>query len=190
MLDITAPLYATYCLLKFIFLIVFSPHGLPSTASQITYEGAVLANNLLLSSCYCAIVFSLLFLSVNQQNWNVRGGTTQPCSLHLLPQFRDWIADNSHLSTHTQMYSAGLGTAQGVDAWWATTQYHWCQGNYATNPFIFSQCTHDFQARESMLRQQLADLEKAEQRSDVGPAGLSWYLLHSCCLRFISRRPA
>jgi len=108
MLDVIAPLYATYCLLKFIFLIVFSPHGLPSTASQITYEGAVLANNLLLSSCYCAIVFSLLFLSVNQQNWNVRGGTTQPCSLHLLPQFRDWIADNSRIHKCTAQDLAQL----------------------------------------------------------------------------------
>ena len=80
MLNVIVPLYAIYCLLKFIFLIVFSSHGLPPTSSQIIYEGAVFANNLLLSTCYCAIAFSMLYLSLNQQNWNVRGGTTQLCS--------------------------------------------------------------------------------------------------------------
>jgi len=81
MLYVVAPLYAAYNLFTFIFTIVFSNHGLPPTSSLTTFEGAALADNLLLLLSYSAVAFTLLFMSIKQANWNIQGGTVQPTNV-------------------------------------------------------------------------------------------------------------
>jgi hypothetical protein len=78
MLYIVAPLYAAYNLFVFIFTIVFSDKGLKSTASDTAWEGATLAQNMLLLLFYFATALAILFLSVNKANWDLQGGAGQP----------------------------------------------------------------------------------------------------------------
>jgi hypothetical protein len=59
-----------YNLFILVFLILLSP-----SVATITLEVAVLVNNLLMLMSYSAVAFALLFLSVNKENWNVKGGT-------------------------------------------------------------------------------------------------------------------
>jgi len=77
MLYVVVPLYALLNLFFMIFTIVFSDKGVPFS-SITSYEGALLANNLLLLLFSFAVITALLFLAGNHANWVVQGGVVQP----------------------------------------------------------------------------------------------------------------
>jgi len=112
MLYVVAPLYAFYNLLTFIFTIVFSNHGLPYTSSQLTFEKATLANNLLLLLSYFLVALALILMSINRTNWNV-GGTAQPDNslaiLKMTPVQQHWSQPsqwNYGSQQHMQPYNS------------------------------------------------------------------------------------
>jgi hypothetical protein len=88
MLYVVTPFYVAYTLFTFIFTIVFSERGLANAGTSITtMEGAIVANNALLLSSYFAVAFTLVLMSANRTNWNIRGGTVQPGMSHVLAHY-------------------------------------------------------------------------------------------------------
>ncbi|KAJ6511290.1 hypothetical protein C8R47DRAFT_729566 [Mycena vitilis] len=73
MLYAVVPLYSVLCLFYMIFTIVFSPSGIPSSATRATFEGADIADSLLITGFTITIMFMVLFLSVKKAYWNPNG---------------------------------------------------------------------------------------------------------------------
>jgi hypothetical protein len=82
MLHVVAPIYVTHNLISLIFLIL---HDLPHPPHALTYyEGADLANNLLIMVSYFGVTSALLVLSINKERWKVNGDII-PKSLFTFP---------------------------------------------------------------------------------------------------------
>lgn len=90
MLYAVCPLYAAYNLSTIAFAIALSDRLLPpDNRSQTTYEAVTLANNLMLLLPYFAVIFTLVFMSINKKHWNIM------VQLSMFPiQLRSLIANN------------------------------------------------------------------------------------------------
>ncbi|KAJ7788101.1 hypothetical protein B0H14DRAFT_269707 [Mycena olivaceomarginata] len=77
MLYVLVPIYFVFGLLLVIFTILFSPSGLSNNADVSVWEGAGLANNILVTGVSITILFFILALSIKKQYWN-SGGVGEP----------------------------------------------------------------------------------------------------------------
>jgi len=116
-LHVVAPLYAAYNLSNLIFLILFSPHGLPSSINFTTYEGVVLANNILLLLSYFGVASALLVLSINKECWSVNADdilrtnmTTQQDRAQHMQSPQHWQPDD-HTSPSVITMARPTGTS-------------------------------------------------------------------------------
>jgi len=71
MLHVVAPIYAAHNLISLIFLILNDLRHPPKALTY--YEGADLANNLLIMVSYFGVTSMLLVLSINKERWKVNG---------------------------------------------------------------------------------------------------------------------
>jgi len=106
MLYVVAPLYALYTLFTLIFTIVFSERGLPATITQTTYEGAILAMNLLLLLSYFAVAFALVLMSISRANWDIPGATVQPTNVPTQQYWQQPTQPYYGQQQHMQHYNA------------------------------------------------------------------------------------
>jgi hypothetical protein len=84
MLHVVAPIYGAHNLIFLIFSILSrSPHH-PLLHTLTQYEGAILANNLLIMVSYFGVTSVLLVLSINKEHWKVNGDVI-PKSLFTFP---------------------------------------------------------------------------------------------------------
>ncbi|KAJ7852298.1 hypothetical protein B0H13DRAFT_40034 [Mycena leptocephala] len=86
MLYAVVPLYSILGLFLMIFTIVFSPVGIPNSASVAVFEGASLASNLLITGFSITILFIVLFMSVKKVWWNLGGVEPLPQQQYWTPQ--------------------------------------------------------------------------------------------------------
>ncbi|KAJ6591061.1 hypothetical protein DFH09DRAFT_1273744 [Mycena vulgaris] len=64
------PIYSLLSLAIMIFTIMFSPSGIPNSASLAVFEGANLASQLLINGLSIAVIFTILIMSTKKANWN------------------------------------------------------------------------------------------------------------------------
>ncbi|KAJ6613583.1 hypothetical protein B0H10DRAFT_215982 [Mycena sp. CBHHK59/15] len=77
MLYAVVPLYSALCIIIMAFTIVFSPSGLPDSATIETFEGAYLADSLLTTLFSLGVIGVLLAMSAKRTNWRA-GGIEEP----------------------------------------------------------------------------------------------------------------
>ncbi|KAJ7057025.1 hypothetical protein C8F01DRAFT_1372337 [Mycena amicta] len=87
MLYAIVPLYCFMSLFTMIFVIVFSPHGLPDSASLSAFESADLANALLITLCSIAIIVVILVMGVKRAWWGADGVKQQQYWVPQQPQY-------------------------------------------------------------------------------------------------------
>ncbi|KAJ7913045.1 hypothetical protein B0H13DRAFT_514066 [Mycena leptocephala] len=107
MLYTVVPLYSILSLLLMIFTIVFSPVGILNSASAAVFEGANLADNLLLTVFSITILCIVLFMSVKKVWWNL-GGVGEP-----LQQQQHWTPRPQYVyAAPPQVTQAGYYVAE------------------------------------------------------------------------------
>ncbi|KAJ7130213.1 hypothetical protein C8R44DRAFT_731771 [Mycena epipterygia] len=86
MLYAVVPVYTLLSLVIMIFTILFSPSGLPDTASASTIESASLANTLLATLLSIIVIIIILIMSTKKTNWNAGGVGDPPKQQYWAPQ--------------------------------------------------------------------------------------------------------
>jgi len=114
MLHVVAPIYAAHNLISLIFLIL---HDLPHPPHALTYyEGADLANNLLIMVSYFGVTSALLVLSINKERWKVNGDIIPKTNMTTQHDWAQHVQSPQHWQPddHTRIRAAANGQDNNV----------------------------------------------------------------------------